>query len=306
MTRLAPWPNHQLTATGSGLVAVLLWSSLATVTASVAAIPPFQLVAMSFALATAAGLGWAQVTGERLEELRVVPLGYWMLGLYGLFGYHAAYFFALQNAPPAEANLINYLWPLLIVAFSPLLPISSGGRPLRWWHIAGAALGFSGSVALLAGKSPMPSEAGSHVAGYLAALAAAIIWASYSVASRLFAEVPSVAVMGTSAATAMLALAVSLASETWVWPSGAAQWLAILFQGLGPVGLAFYLWDSAMKRGHLQFIGIASYATPLLSTLLLVVCGLVEASPLLWLAAVLVAAGAAFCGGDFMTKHDKS
>ncbi len=301
-------PTHQLTATGSGLVAVLLWSSLATVTASVAAIPPFQLVAMSFALSTVAGLGWAKVTGERLAELRLVPPGYWMLGLYGLFGYHAAYFFALQNAPAVEANLINYLWPLLIVAFSAFLPISSGGRPLRWWHVAGAMLGFSGSALLLAGnaQTPVATATASHAAGYVAALAAAVIWASYSVASRLFAEVPSVAVMGTSAATAMLALVVSLASETWVWPSGAAQWLAILFQGLGPVGLAFYLWDSAMKRGHLRFVGIASYATPLLSTLLLVASGIAEASPLLWLAAILVAAGAAFCGGDVMTEHDKN
>jgi len=92
------------TATAFGLVAVVLWSSLATITTTLNAIPPFQLVAMSFALASVAGFLWAAATGENLSALAGVPRGYWLLGAYGLFGYHAAYFFALQHAPPIEAN----------------------------------------------------------------------------------------------------------------------------------------------------------------------------------------------------------
>lgn len=287
-------------ATALGLVAVVLWSSLAAVTAKIAAIPPFELVALSFALSTVAGLGWAMVTGEKLSTLRTVPWGYWALGVYGLFGYHAAYFFALQSAPAIEANLVNYLWPLLIVVLSALLPESSGGRPLRWWHVAGAALGFLGTAAILLGRgesAPIASTAG-HGSGFLAAFAAALIWASYSVGTRLYADVPSIAVMGTSAATAVAALAVSLSAETWVWPATTATWLAIVFQGFGPVGLAFYLWDRAMKHGHLRFVGVASYATPLLSTLILVASGIAEASAMLWVAAALIALGAALASGD--------
>lgn len=290
--------RQQTVATGFGLVAILLWSSLASVAAAVAAIPPFELVALSFTLSTVAGLGWAAVSGERLVALRRVPWSYWLLGVYGLFGYHAAYFYALQNAPAVEANLINYLWPLLIVVLSALLPRAAGGRPLRWWHFAGAMLGFAGTAVIVAGVSGGPSAGGGWSSGYLAAFAAALIWSTYSVASRLHADVPSLAVMGTSAATAVAATATSLATESWVWPSGATQWLAIVFQGLGPVGVAFYLWDRAMKRGHLRLVGIASYATPLLSTLLLVTTGMADASPLLWLAAVLVTIGAALGGGD--------
>ncbi|MEQ1712270.1 MAG: EamA family transporter, partial [Hyphomicrobium sp.] len=100
-------PRHQTIATGLGLVAILLWSSLAAVTAAVAQIPPFELIALSFALSSLAGLGWAALSGDRLGALRGVPLSYWLLGVYGLFGYHAAYFYALQNAPAVEANLIN-------------------------------------------------------------------------------------------------------------------------------------------------------------------------------------------------------
>jgi drug/metabolite transporter (DMT)-like permease len=290
------------TATAFGLVAVALWSMLAAITTSLSAIPPFQLVAMSFALASLAGFAWAAVTGESLSALARVPWGYWLLGLYGLFGYHAAYFFALQNAPPIEANLINYFWPLLIVLLSAFLPLRHGGHPLRRWHVAGALLGFAGVVVIIAGGAAGSLGSG-QIKGYAAAAAAALIWSSYSVASRFFANVPTLAVMGTSAATAIIAAVVSSKFETAVWPAAPLQWLALLLQGLGPVGLAFYFWDGAMKHGHLRFVGVVSYATPLLSTLVLVATGLAEASPRLWLAAVLVTAGAALGGRELWSKR---
>ncbi len=37
------------------------------------------------------------------------------------------------------------------------------------------------------------------------------------------------------------------------------------------MGGAFYLWDIAMKRGDPRVIGVLAYATPLLSTALLVI-----------------------------------
>ena len=39
--------------------------------------------------------------------------------------------------------------------------------------------------------------------------------------------------------------------------------------GLGPLGGAFFLWDRALKLGDARHIGVLSYLTPLLSTLLL-------------------------------------
>jgi drug/metabolite transporter (DMT)-like permease len=277
---------------------------LAAIATSLSAIPPLQLVAMSLALGSVAGFAWAAATGESLSALRDVPAGFWLLGIYGLFGYHAAYFFALQNAPPAEANLINYFWPLLIVLFSVLLPSSHGGHPLRWWHVAGAALGFAGVAVIVTGNSTSPTALGSGaLKGYLAAAAAALIWSSYSICSRLYAGVPTIAVMGTSMAAAILAAAVSFKVETWVWPDGPMQWGALLLQGLGPVGAAFYFWDRAMKHGRLRFVGIAAYTTPLLSTLILAGSGLAAASSRLRLAAMLIMLGAALGGADIWRRR---
>jgi drug/metabolite transporter (DMT)-like permease len=280
-----------------GLGAIALWAALAALTAYAGRIPPFQLSAMTFAVGTLVGLAWAVVRRESLATLRSQPAGAWALGVYGLLGFHGCYFFALQNAPPLEASLIVYLWPLLIVIFATLLPPALGGRRLTTGAALGAALGFGGTVLLLLDASGRPEFSGSAL-GYVLALAAAIIWSSYSVASRLFRDVPSITVIGSCAATTIGSLALHLSSETTTWPTTIHQWLAILGLGLGPVGLAFYLWDEGMKRGSIRVLGVASYATPIVSTAVMAALGLGRLTWAAAAAAVLVSIGA------WLASHD--
>ncbi|MCB1547651.1 MAG: EamA family transporter [Hyphomicrobiaceae bacterium] len=291
------------TATLRGIVAIVLWAGLATLTTLARPVPPFQLAAMTFAIAAVLGLllGWRQ--GVRLAELQRVPIRAWVLGIYGLLGFHACYFFSLSAAPAVEANLINYTWPLLIVVMSGLLPASLGGGRLRWWHLAGALLGFAGTVLLL-GAGERAQLSGSF-AGYAAAFASAFIWSSYSVASRLFPGVPNHAVTGYCAGTALGALGLHLALETTVWPAVATAWLAIVAAGVGPVGLAFFLWDDGVKHGHIRVLGVASYATPLLSTLLLNFTGQGQATASVWLAAVAISAGALVASRELLVGPNK-
>ena len=274
------------TATSIGLIAILLWSMLALFTAATGRIPPFQLNAMTFLVGGLVGVVSWIVRPQGLKALRQKPV-VWALGIGGLFGYHALYFAALRLAPPAESGLINYLWPLLIVLFSSLLP----GEHLRRAHIAGALLGFAGVIVLIGGRGAFDARA-EYMPGYLCAFVAAFVWAGYSVLSRRFGQVPTDAVAGFCLATALLSLVCHLAFETTIWPETTTQWLAVLGLGLGPVGAAFYVWDIGMKRGDIRFLGVASYATPVLSTLLLVVAGYAEPTLTLALACGLIVAGA--------------
>ena len=178
------------TATLVGSGALALWSLLALFTAASGAVPPFQLAAMTFATGGALGAASWFFRPTAICALRQ-PLRVWALGVGGLFGYHALYFAALRLAPPAEAGLINYLWPLLIVLFSALLP----GERLRAAQVAGACLGFMGLVALTAGRGGLSLDPGA-MPGYVCALIAAFIWAGYSVLSRRFGDVPTDAVAG--------------------------------------------------------------------------------------------------------------
>jgi len=280
-------PDHALVLRGTliGGVAILMWASLAVLTAWSGGVPPFQMVAIAFAVAFGiAALRW-RLAGQRVAERLRQPAGAWLLGVTGLFGYHFLIFYALKHAPPVEANLVNYLWPLLIVLFSALLP----GERLTWRHVAGTGMGLAGTAVLLGGGLAFRPE---HHAGYLAALGAAVTWAGYSVLNRRFAHVPSDAVGGFCLAGALLALLCHLAFEITVWPEGPLQWLAVLALGLGPAGGAFFFWDHGVKHGNLRTLGAWSYTIPLMSTGLLLAAGVGTPSTRILGACALIVGGA--------------
>ncbi len=283
-------------AMAAGLAAICLWGSLAALSVLAGPIPPFQMVAMTFAVGASIGIIRARYRGIGWAGLIRWPAKVWLLGIGGLFGYHALYFGALQLAPPAEANLVNYLWPLLIVLLSAPL----AGERLGWTHLAGAGLGFAGVALLAFGRGLQFTE--SHALGYALALGCAFTWAIYSVLSRRFGETPTDAIAGFCAASGLLSLVCHLAFERTVWPASTTAWLAVLALGLGPAGGAFYFWDHAVKRGDIRALGAVSYATPILSTAILIVCGLAEPTGALLLAALLVTVGAALASRELWKR----
>jgi drug/metabolite transporter (DMT)-like permease len=284
-------PLTRSTATLVGFSAVLLWSLLAFLTAASGTMPAFQLTAITFAVG---GLSLLVIRPSSLKAMRQPPK-VWLLGVGGLFGYHALYFFALRSAPPVEAGLINYLWPLLIVVFSAFLP----GEKLKWQHILGCVLALAGAVLVVTKGRGLVLDA-QYFPGYLAALGAALAWSSYSVLSRRFASVPSEAITGFCLVTAVLAAICHLIFEPTIWPTEPLQWAAVIGLGLGPVGLAFYVWDIGVKRGDIQVLGAASYLTPLLSTLVLILTGYAAYTHLILIACILITLGAIVAAKDLL------
>ncbi|MGB3553554.1 MAG: EamA family transporter, partial [Jannaschia sp.] len=258
-------------------------------------VPPLQLLAMCFAIGGTAGL----LAGARRGGWRSwrQPWRVWALGVGGLFGYHLLYVLALRAADPVEASLIAYLWPLLIVLGATL----ATGEALRPHHICGALLAAAGAVLVVTGGQAVALRA-EDATGYGLALAAAFVWAGYSLLSRRVASVPTDAVTGFCLAAAALSGLAHLALEETAIPSG-TEWLAILGLGLGPVGLAFFLWDIGMKRGDLAVLGAASYAAPLLSTLVLTAAGRAEASWSIALACLLITFGAVLAARDLILRR---
>ncbi len=281
-------PAARARATAIGGVAVLLWSLLALFTVLSGSVPPFQLTAMCLALGGAAGVVWGLARGVSPTAALRQPAPVLALGIGGIFGYHFFYFTALRNAPAAEAGLIAYLWPLLIVLFSGLLP----GERLRPLHLLGAGLALAGAALILTRGGSLDFDP-RHATGFAAAGLCALIWSGYSVLSRLAGSAPTDAVTGFCLAGAALSAVCHLALEETVWPADAGEWAAVAALGLGPLGLAFYVWDVGVKRGDIQLLGVASYAAPLLSTLALAAAGLATLTPTLIVAALLIAGGAA-------------
>jgi drug/metabolite transporter (DMT)-like permease len=240
--------------------AIVLWSTLAALGLSLSHLPPFLLTGCALLIGATPGL-------LHVRQWRV-PARTLLLGIGGLFGFHFLLFLALRFAPAVEANLVNYLWPLLIVVLTPVvLP----GWCLTRRHAVAAMLGFAGAaLAIGVAPSTLTPQA---VLGFSLAAGSATMWACYSLLCRRARPFSSWAIGGFAMASGSLALLCHVLFEApAAWRDGDALKLVVL--GLGPMGAAFYLWDIAMKRGDPRVIGVLAYATPLLSTgLLLVVTG---------------------------------
>ncbi|OZG73315.1 EamA family transporter [Hahella sp. CCB-MM4] len=283
-------PQRQ-SATFIGFISIFLWGTLALLTKLTGGlIPPFQLMAMCFGLAFLLMLiRWWKQGVSGLRYLRQPPLA-WLLGVGGYFGYHLCYFLAMGLAPAVEVSLLAYLWPLMIVLLAALLP----GESLHRYHIVGALLALVGCW-LLIGKGSTGFQ-WDYITGYILALACAVIWSTYSVASRLVKQVTTDAVGWFCAFTALLALVCHGYWETTVWPQNTWQWLGVIGLGLGPVGIAFFTWDFGIKHGNIQLLGVLAYAAPLISTVLLVAAGQAEASWSLALACLAIVGGSLIAG----------
>ncbi|MEJ8474876.1 DMT family transporter [Roseibium algae] len=286
-------------ATLIGLSAVLMWATLGLFSAGSGAVPPFLLNALCFGLSGVLALVWLSFRG-RLGLLKQ-PLKVWAFGTIGLFGFHFFYFTAIRNAPPVDANLINYTWPLLVVVFSAFLP----GERLRLHHVVGTIIGLIGAVLLISGGEGLSFEDGSML-GYGAAVVSSLFWSSYSVLSRRLGNVPTEAVAGFCIVTALLSVLCHLLLEKTIWPSQASEWLSVAALGFFPVGLAFFTWDIGVKRGDIQVLGAAAYSAPLLSTLLLIAFGFGAFTLSVSLACIAITVGAVIAAKEMIFRRSSA
>ncbi len=271
--------NANLLALG----AIALWASLAALGVALSHVPPFLLTGLSLLVGSLIALPLSRFDFRQWR----VPAGTLALGVYGLFGFHFLLFIALRHAPPVQANLVNYLWPLGIVVMAPLfLP----GVSLTARHIFAALLGFAGAALAILGGSGGAGDTG-WAWGYIPALASAFIWASYSLMTKRVRAFPTAAIGSFALLSGVLSLLCHALLEPAVSLS-TRDMLLIAVLGLGPLGGAFFLWDAALKRGDARQIGVLSFLTPLLSTLtLLLVRGEIP-SPSIGLAALMIVGAA--------------
>ncbi|MFQ2194019.1 DMT family transporter [Aeromonas jandaei] len=268
-------------STGFALLTIVLWASLAALTSRITSVSPLVLVGLVLFFCGAGALPF-------WRQWRASPLT-WLITITALLFYHLLLFMSFRHAPVLEANLINYLWPLYIILFTPLL---LPNHPLHLRHILAGICGLAGSMLVMVDGELQLQQA--YLPGYLLALGAAIIWGAYSVLSRRLPPAPAVVTAAACLPAGVLALLLArlLEGPLPLAQIPANEWSLIIGLALGPMGAAFVTWYLALRDGDPRRIGALAYLTPLLSTLLLVTLNGEELTSRHLLAGALIMGGA--------------
>lgn len=268
-----------------GLIALFFWAFMAVFTNFVKSLPIFEILTIVFLVSFLTSLVkiWYCHDWHKLKQ----PWFLWLIGIAGIYGNDLLYIQAFNYAPPAHADLINYLWPVLVILFSCYLP----NEKFSLKYVVGGFVAFAGVVLLIKGDSSTPFKA-EYIKGYIYAFFDAVVWATYTLLCRRFNQKAVEAIGFYCGAAALCSFILHYAThEPLVLPSP-QQWFVLLLMGLTTQGMAYFLWEKGIKKGQYRFLNVISYATPILSVLLLVFFGQASLSVHLLAAALLVSIGA--------------
>lgn len=279
-----PEQKAKTSATLIGYCGLFFWTIAAALVASVENIPIFQV--LSTALGVSFSVTALYLTFTKRWFLLKQPLLLWIVGILGIFGNDVLYIAAFKFAPPVQADLIAYLWPIFVIVFSGLLP----REKFSIKHVLAGILGFAGVCFLITEGEALSSFQLQYLPGYCFALGSAIVWSIYTLIARHYGKTRS-EMIGLYCGFGMLfSIVAHFQFETTVTPTS-TQWFVMLIMGLTTQGLAYFFWDFGIKRGNFKLLNVLSYGNPVLSVLLLIVFGFAQPSFSLFIACILVTAG---------------
>ena len=270
-----------------GIITIFCWGSIATFGNLLIHLPPFYVLGVSFFLGALPSLIKPR---EIFSSFKI-----FVFGVAGYFGYHFFLFYAFRFSPAVEANLINYMWPVLMVMFTPVF---FKNVKLAWYNILGAIMAIIGCGLLVFGTEA-ESRTEDIYLGYLLAACAAITWPLYSIIKKKLPPTSIWAVGGFCFGASLLCFATHWMIEPRVVLQSHDVWI-LLAMGIGPFGIAFYCWDKACLLGDIKILGALAYLTPVISTLGLVFFANKSLSSTTGVAMILIIGGASSGLLDFL------
>jgi len=254
----------------SGLFTIIMWSASGLLLALTKGIPAFQLALFTLPFPfIVTALRW-YIRKENWRAHFAHPWYVYAVGTSGLGGYTILWYLGFKHAPVFQANLLNYMWPFLILVFSAVIL----KQKLTWVQLVGTALAFLGLLLLFTEKSGVDMSAGlilhnEYIWGYISAFAGAVVWALYSVLVRKIPCFGSDVIAICCLYAGVPILIAHLALEDFVMPSDKFVWMGLI--GLLLTRVSYLFWNFAMKYGRIETVVSVSYFTPIFSSVLLIV-----------------------------------
>lgn len=276
--------NNSNYGTIIGYLALLFWSMAAVLTTQLKNIPLFEIlsIVMSISFLMTAAKLTIQDQWNKIKQ----PIILWVIGIIGVYGNNLFYVTAFKYAPPAQVDLINYFWPILIVIFAGLLP----NEKFSLKYILASIFGLCGVFVLIIGHHGTMSFHTSYLKGYFFAFMDAIVWSAYTLTSRYYYKTPMEMVGMYCGIGAVISIISHFHFEHFISPSG-KEWFCLIAMGLTTQGFAYFLWDYGVKHGDFKLLGVLSYANPIISVGMLVMLGMAHTSFALVIACLLVTLG---------------
>ena len=285
-------------ATIIGQLGLLMWGLLAVFTVVVTNIPTFEILSIVFTVSFITGIAYSYIKGEE-NPIKKHPKYMWFIGFLGIFCNDALYIQSFKYAPPEQADLINYLWPLMVILFSSVLP----KEKFLIKYVISAVIAFTGIYLLLCGGEGFHYE---FLPGYGFAFLAASCWAIFTLFSRGNNQNKSIAVTAIYCGIAAVGSFVShCVSEVFIMPT-LSQSIILVIMGVTTHSLAYIFWDFGIKKGNFRLLSILSYANPIISIFFLVLLGFAPYSNNLLIAAVLVFIAGVISAIDWESISEKA
>lgn len=283
MIKYLPYKNVGATTVGS--FAVFIWGFWPLLAVGCRNIPPLEVLSVAFSASVIMSIVYRLLMSYKIFGMFSGSFGLQSVTLLGLLGTNIFFLIAVKTVPPANANVVNHTWPLVLMLSAASLGLL---RPtiIQW---IGLIIGFLGAVVVIG-----PASFGDLANfGYIFAFAGGLAWAGYCLARMRFSGGPVDGFAAASAISVPLCLALHFSIEQNVIPNK-IEILSMIAIGVGPAGGANILWDYGFSRGDSRFLTSFSYLTPVFSIIFLWVFGYQSPSIATVLGTALVVVGVAF------------
>ena len=251
---------------------VLIWgTTYIGIKVALTGFGPLTLIAARLVIASLVLLAIAAAAGTRMP--RGARAWAWMLWL-ALLGNCLPFYFITWGTQHIDSSLAGILVAVMPLAVLVLAHFALDTERITAPKAAGFLLGFVGVAVLLGPDLPaVGGEGGQALAGQLAVLLGALLYAANAVSARRMPAMDPVAV---SLATLLIAAALMVLAAVLVReplpssPPAAAIW-AVLWMGVFPTAVATIVYFQLIRSAGPTFMSLTNYLTPGIGVVLSIV-----------------------------------